>query len=78
LHREECIGGDEFAVILHEATASVADEGVRRISRSPEFIEGKVSIAFGVSTVESKEQIIGTLKQSDERMYLDKSGQKEL
>jgi hypothetical protein len=37
-----------------------------------------VSIAFGVASAENNEQLAEALKLSDERMYRDKSDQKEL
>jgi diguanylate cyclase (GGDEF)-like protein/PAS domain S-box-containing protein len=72
------IGGDEFAVLLPETAATVAEEAVRRIMSCPEIITGKVSIAFGIASAENKDQIAEALKLSDERMYRDKSAQKEL
>jgi hypothetical protein len=44
---------------------------------SPEIIDGQVSIAFGIASAESRDQLAEALKLSDERMYLDKSAQKE-
>ena len=43
---------------------------------SPEVAGGQVSIAFGLATAESRDQLADALKLSDERMYLDKSEQK--
>jgi diguanylate cyclase (GGDEF)-like protein len=72
------IGGDEFAVLLPETDSSVAEEAVRRIKCCSEIISGKVSIAFGIASAESREQLADAVKLSDERMYLDKSAQKSL
>jgi diguanylate cyclase (GGDEF)-like protein/PAS domain S-box-containing protein len=72
------IGGDEFAVLLPEADERIAEEAVLRIKKSPEFISGKISIAFGIASAEGKEQLAAAMKQSDERMYNDKSEQKEV
>jgi diguanylate cyclase (GGDEF)-like protein len=72
------IGGDEFAVILPETDASVAEEAVSRIKSRTEITTGQVSIAFGIATAECKEQLEEAIKLSDERMYLDKSEQKKL
>jgi hypothetical protein len=36
-----------------------------------------VGIAFGIACAESKDQLEEALKLSDQRMYLDKSMQKE-
>jgi diguanylate cyclase (GGDEF)-like protein len=72
------IGGDEFAALLPGTDTAVADEAVGRIMRCPEIINGQVSIAFGIATAENREQIAEALKLSDERMYRDKSKQKEL
>jgi diguanylate cyclase (GGDEF)-like protein/PAS domain S-box-containing protein len=66
------IGGDEFAVLLPGADKNVAEEAVKRIMDCPEITACLVSIAFGVATAESKEQLAEALKQSDERMYLNK------
>ncbi|RQW77970.1 MAG: GGDEF domain-containing protein, partial [Geobacter sp.] len=71
------IGGDEFAVLLPATDKNVAEEAVRRIMRCPEIINGQVSIAFGIASAENKEQVAEALKRSDERMYRDKSAQKE-
>jgi diguanylate cyclase (GGDEF)-like protein/PAS domain S-box-containing protein len=70
------IGGDEFAVLLPETDASVAEEAVRRIKSSEEIVSGQVSIAFGIATAENKDQIAEASKLSDLRMYQDKSTQK--
>ena len=72
------IGGDEFAVLLPGTAASVASEAIGRIMSCPEIIAGQVSIAFGVAAAENQDQLSEALKLSDERMYCDKSEQKEL
>ena len=69
------IGGDEFAVLLPGTDNNVAEKAVKRIMRSPEIINGQVSIAFGIASAESKDQLAEALKLSDERMYRDKTGQ---
>ncbi|MCM2265890.1 MAG: diguanylate cyclase [Desulfuromonadales bacterium] len=71
------IGGDEFAVLLPETDEQVAREAVMRIKSSPEIINGLVSIAFGIATAENRDQLAQALKLGDERMYRDKSAQKE-
>ena len=71
------IGGDEFAVILPETATSVARETVRRIMNCPEVMDGQVSIAFGIATAKDRDQLRDTLKLSDERMYREKSEQKQ-
>ena len=71
------IGGDEFAVILPETAASVAREVVSRIMGSPEIAAGQVSIAFGVAATENEDQLADALDLSDQRMYRDKSDQKD-
>ncbi|GAM11150.1 cellulose synthesis regulatory protein [Geobacter sp. OR-1] len=71
------IGGDEFAVLLPETDEKVAEEAVMRIKNSPEIIDGQVSIAFGIASAGNKDQLAGALNLVDERMYLDKSLQKE-
>jgi diguanylate cyclase (GGDEF)-like protein/PAS domain S-box-containing protein len=70
------IGGDEFAVLLPGTNKNVAEEAVARIMSCPESITGKVGIAFGIASAESKCQLAEALKHSDERMYLDKANQK--
>ena len=72
------IGGDEFAVLLPGIDKSVAEEAIGRITGCPEIISGQVSIAFGIASADSNDQLAEALKLSDERMYRDKSGQKEL
>jgi diguanylate cyclase (GGDEF)-like protein len=70
-------GGDEFAVLLPETDKNVAEEAVGRIMSCPEIITGQVGIAFGIASAENKDQLADALKLSDERMYQDKSAQKE-
>jgi diguanylate cyclase (GGDEF)-like protein/PAS domain S-box-containing protein len=70
------IGGDEFAVLLPETDSIIAEEAVIRIMNRPEFVRGHVSIAFGVASAESKDQLTEALKLSDERMYKHKMGLK--
>ena len=72
------IGGDEFAVLLPGTASTVAEDAVKRIMDSPEIIGGQVSIAFGIASAENKDQLAEALKLSDERMYRDKSAQKEM
>jgi diguanylate cyclase (GGDEF)-like protein/PAS domain S-box-containing protein len=72
------IGGDEFAVLLPGTAPAVAEEVVGRIMSCPDIITGQVSIAFGIACAEHKDQLAEVLKLSDERMYRDKSDQKEL
>ncbi|BEH09428.1 MULTISPECIES: sensor domain-containing diguanylate cyclase [Geobacter] len=72
------IGGDEFAILLPETDERVAEEAVMRIKSSPEIINGQVSIAFGTASAENKDQIAQALQLGDERMYRDKSEQKDL
>ena len=71
------IGGDEFAVLLPGTDKQVAELAVKKIMDCPEIVKGLVSIAFGIASAESKEQLADALKLSDERMYRDKSDQKE-
>jgi diguanylate cyclase (GGDEF)-like protein/PAS domain S-box-containing protein len=71
------IGGDEFAVLLPDTDKTVAEKAVKRIMNCPEIIDGQVSIAFGIASAETKDQLAEALKHSDERMYRDKSAQKE-
>jgi len=71
------IGGDEFAVLLPSTDKDVAEKAVGRIMSCPEITSGQVSIAFGIACAENKDQIAAALKLGDERMYRDKSDQKE-
>jgi diguanylate cyclase (GGDEF)-like protein len=52
---------------------TVAEKAVKRIMNAPEIINGQLSIAFGIASAESKDQLAEALKLSDERMYRDKS-----
>jgi len=70
------IGGDEFAVLLPSTAVTVAEEAVERLKNCPELCNGQVSIAFGIASAASKDQLEEALKVSDERMYQDKSTQK--
>jgi len=72
------IGGDEFAVLLPETDANVAEEAVGRIMHCSEIINGQVSIAFGIASAKGKKQLAEAMKVSDERMYQDKAAQKAL
>jgi diguanylate cyclase (GGDEF)-like protein len=71
------IGGDEFAVLLPGTDKNVAEEAVKRIMSCSEIVNGLVSIAFGIASAENKDQLAEAIKLSDERMYMDKSDQKE-
>lgn len=70
------IGGDEFAVLLPETAASMAEEAVCRIKNCDEIRSGQVSIAFGVACAQNKEQLADALILCDKRMYFDKSREK--
>jgi len=72
------IGGDEFAVLLPGVDYIVAEEAIGRITRCPEIVSGQVGIAFGIASADNSDQLAEALKLSDERMYQDKSDQKEL
>jgi len=72
------IGGDEFAVLLPSTEKTVAEETVKRIMSCTDILNGEFSIAFGIATAESKDQLADALKLSDEMMYKDKSEQKEM
>jgi len=71
------VGGDEFAVLLPATDENVAQEAVMRIKSSPEISNGLVSIAFGIASAGNREQLEDALKLADERMYRDKTAQKE-
>lgn len=72
------IGGDEFAAILPRADEAAAQLVVDRIHH---FLEvnnaGKdnmLELSIGVATCHEKGLLTATLKQADDRMYLDKQG----
>lgn len=65
-------------MLLPGTTPTVAEKAVQRIMSRPEIINGQVSIAFGIASAESGDQLAEALKRSDERMYRDKSDQKDL
>lgn len=71
------IGGDEFAVLLPETDEKTAVQAVARLKLSPEINNGQLSIAVGIATAENREQLPEALKLGDERMYRDKSAQKQ-
>ena len=71
------IGGDEFAVLLPETDEKTAIQAAERLKRCPEIINGQVSIALGIAAAENREQLPVALKFADERMYRDKSNQKQ-
>lgn len=71
------IGGDEFAVLLPETDEKTAILAAERLKRCPEIINGQVSIALGIAAAENREQLPVALKFADERMYRDKSDQKQ-
>jgi diguanylate cyclase (GGDEF)-like protein/PAS domain S-box-containing protein len=70
------IGGDEFAVLLPGTGHHIAEAAVERIMQCPEISSGQVSIAFGIATAESRDQLEEALKLSDKRMYRDKLSRK--
>jgi len=72
------IGGDEFAVLMPGTDEPIAKEAVARITSSQEIVNGLASIAFGIATAYNKDQITEALKLSDEKMYRNKSIQKDL
>ena len=71
------VGGDEFVVLLPETDERVAKEAVKRMMGSPEIRNGLVSIAFGIASAADRDQLAVALKLGDERMYRDKSAQKD-
>jgi diguanylate cyclase (GGDEF)-like protein len=72
------LGGDEFAILLPNTESMIAEDAVKRIMNCPEIVNGHVTIAFGIATAENKEQLSHAPHLSDERMYQDKSKNKEL
>lgn len=71
------IGGDEFSILLPATDSKIAEDAVDRIMGCPEIATGEVSIAFGIASAETRDQLTEALKMSDERMYRNKSAQKK-
>jgi diguanylate cyclase (GGDEF)-like protein/PAS domain S-box-containing protein len=71
------IGGDEFAVLLPLTDEKTAVLAVNRLKHCPEICSGQVSIAFGISAAENRDQLSEALRLADERMYRNKSDQKQ-
>lgn len=71
------IGGDEFAVLLPLTDEKTAEQAVERLKSALEISTDQVSIAFGVAAAENMEQLHRAFNLADERMYQDKSEQKQ-
>jgi diguanylate cyclase (GGDEF)-like protein len=67
------IGGDEFAVILPEATEADANAAAERIvesaQRSPRPWEWKLTMSVGVALCDSQRDSAALLRAADEAMY---------
>jgi len=72
------MGGDEFAVLLADAEASVAEHGQRRVNAilaahnqvNPGF---PINMSLGWATAESGYMLMETFKHADQAMYLEKN-----
>jgi diguanylate cyclase (GGDEF)-like protein len=67
------IGGDEFAVILPEATAADARAVAKRIAEElrsvPSADEWKLSMSFGIAVHEAEDEPAALLRNADDAMY---------
>jgi diguanylate cyclase (GGDEF)-like protein len=67
------IGGDEFAVILPEATAAdargVADRIVQELRSLPSAVELKLSMSFGIAVHDPEDDLAALLRSADDAMY---------
>ncbi len=79
------IGGDEFAVVMHHASLSVANASIARIrqqiadinTRATEDNLRPLSLALGVAEATNSDELKSAFKLADEYMYEDKRRQKE-
>ncbi len=75
------IGGDEFAIILHNTDADRAAAAISQIRATMDAYNQRdgafpISISLGSSTAHYKCDLIETLRLADEAMYRDKSQRK--
>lgn len=68
-------GGDEFAIILHNAGEEIAEQVCARVKAgcaSKEMEPIALSISLGYSVAKANKQIKRTIKEAEERMYRNK------
>ena len=75
------IGGDEFAILLPNADAVIANQALKRINRNVQEnnkknTEFQLNISCGASTAEIWQDLREVLKQADEKMYIEKNKKK--
>lgn len=73
-------GGDEFAVLLPDTDAAAVDHVLTRLknrieAENKQRRDAPLSLALGVATGNNDASLKDTLKNADQRMYEDKSGQ---
>lgn len=70
------IGGDEFIVLLPRTNADDAHKALKRIHHILELNNKNkpdiLNISIGIATCEKQGSLADTVKQADDRMYLDK------
>ena len=70
------IGGDEFVVLLPKTNDKVAHSVIKRINHFLEFNNKSkpniLKISVGMATCDQQGSLMDTVKQADNRMYLDK------
>jgi diguanylate cyclase (GGDEF)-like protein len=70
------IGGDEYVAILPRTTKETAKLALERVKhfleRNNKNNQNKLRISIGIATCEKQSSLAETLKQADDRMYLDK------
>ena len=71
------IGGDEFAIVMPDTNAEVADQAVERIRKLIVFNNGfylgpRLGLSLGVATTVAEGGLIEVQKLADDRMYQEK------
>jgi diguanylate cyclase (GGDEF)-like protein len=74
------IGGDEFAVLLHNTDATAAADALHRLEHvlqeyNAAYAGTLLRLSFGVSTAEKRTPLTDMLREADENMYRMKRGQ---
>ena len=71
------IGGDEFVAILPRTNAEAAHLALKRINHFLELNNknnkpNDLKISIGMATCDQQSSLANTVKQADDRMYMDK------